>query len=129
MLNIPPEVQGWNFCSDDVASSFVRDKRASAWVFPYLKARYDILIYSGDVDAAIPTKGTRQWINALNWGTGSVAPWRSYSLPESIQVAGYIEETAGLTFATIHGAGHMAPKDKRAEAYHLVFNWLFEREI
>ena len=39
-------------------------------------------------------------------------------------VGGYIEERKGLTFATIHGAGHMAPQWKREETYYLIFNWL-----
>jgi carboxypeptidase C (cathepsin A) len=47
------------------------------------------------------------------------------------QVAGFIESYNGgtLTFGTIHGAGHMAPQDKRPETYHLVFNWMKGREI
>jgi hypothetical protein len=44
-------------------------------------------------------------------------------------LCGYIEEREGLTFATVHGTGHMVPQWKRAEAYYLVFNWLFKRPI
>lgn len=45
------------------------------------------------------------------------------------QVAGYIEERDGLTFATIHGVGHMAPQWKRPETYHLIFNWIQQKDI
>ena len=39
-------------------------------------------------------------------------------------------EYEGLfTFASVHGAGHMVPEDKPEEAYHLIFNWMFDRPI
>ena len=64
-----------------------------------------MLFYSGDTDGAVPTFGTLQWINELNWNVTS--EWRPYMVSD--QVAGYIEERGEFTFATVHGAGHMAP--------------------
>jgi len=44
-------------------------------------------------------------------------------------VAGFVTVRDGLTFGTIHGCGHMAPQWKRAETYHLIFNWIKEELI
>lgn len=53
-----------------------------------------------------------------------VVKWRPYELDG--QVAGYYEEYEGLlTFATIHGAGHMTPQYKPAATYYFIFtNWI-----
>ena len=58
----------------------------------------------------MPTYGTLQWIQQLGWTVTEA--WRPYFYED--QVAGYIEEREGLTFLTVHGAGHMVPQDKRA---------------
>jgi carboxypeptidase C (cathepsin A) len=38
------------------------------------------------------------------------------------QVAGYVVQYAGLSYATIRGAGHMVPTNKPAQAL-----WMFQR--
>ena len=44
------------------------------------------------------------------------------------QVAGYFETYEGdFTFATVHGAGHMAPQFKPPQTYKLIFSWLQEK--
>jgi carboxypeptidase C (cathepsin A) len=70
-----------------------------------------MLKYSGDADGVVPTYGTQQWIkNSLNWTV--TVPWYAYQVNN--MVGGYVEVYEGnLTFATIHGAGHMAPQWKR----------------
>ena len=80
-----------------------------------------MLFYSGDTDGAVPTFGSLQWIKSLNWTTKNV--WRTYMVDG--QVGGYTESFyGGLTFATVNGAGHMAPQWKRPQTYQLVFNWI-----
>jgi carboxypeptidase C (cathepsin A) len=39
-------------------------------------------------------------------------------------VGGYVEEYEGLTYATVHGSGHMVPEDKPEEASYLISNWI-----
>jgi carboxypeptidase C (cathepsin A) len=56
----------------------------------------------------------------LNWKI--TAAWRPYFL--DLQVAGYVEERDGMTFTTVHGAGHMVPQDKRPEAFYMISNWI-----
>ena len=61
----------------------------------------------------------------LNWAIQD--QWRPYFVEG--QVAGYIEVRDGLTFATVHGAGHMVPQDKREQAYYLINNWIKQEKI
>ena len=70
-----------------------------------------MLHYSGDIDGAVPTWGTQSWIADMAWDVD--VDWHVYLYRD--QVAGYIQSyVGGLTFATVHGAGHMAPQFKRA---------------
>jgi len=111
-------------CSNDI--DYTSGKIASQWIYPTLKAKGTrILFYSGDTDGAVPTHGSQMWINELGWNI--LETKRPYML--NGQVAGFIEEREGMTFATIHGTGHMAPQWKRAETYLLIFNWLFGRDL
>lgn len=56
----------------------------------------------------------------LGWNV--TAEWRPYFVDD--QVAGYIEERDGMTFLTVHGAGHMVPQFKRPQAYYMMSNWV-----
>lgn len=95
--------------------------KGSQWVYEALKGKYRMLHYSGDVDGAVPTQGTRNWIDSMKWNI--TTEWYPYTIHD--QVSGYLEAYEGdLTFATIHGAGHMAPMYKREETYYLIFKWL-----
>lgn len=70
-----------------------------------------MLHYSGDTDGSVPSVGTRAWIDSMNWEVENA--WRPYFWKD--QVAGYLESwEGGLTFGTVHGAGHMAPQYKPA---------------
>jgi serine carboxypeptidase-like clade 1 len=41
------------------------------------------------------------------------------------QVSGYTQTYEGdLTIGTVNGCGHMAPQWKRAQTWHLVFEWV-----
>lgn len=95
------------------------------WIYEELQGKYRMLKFSGDADGAVPTYGTQQWIDLLNWDITEY--WRPYMVQG--QVAGYVEERGEFTFATVHGAGHMAPQFKRPQTYHLIFNWLQQKDI
>jgi len=90
-----------------------------------LQNKYRILFYSGDTDGAVPTFGSLAWLELIGWKKTS--EWKPYMV--NGQVGGYLQEYDGLTFATVHGAGHMVPQWRRAESYYLIFNWLFGRPI
>jgi hypothetical protein len=116
-LHISTLAKDWDYCADIDYTSGVD---ASYAIYVALKGKYKILKYSGDTDGAIPTYGTQQWIKDLNWSVQEA--WRPMMLDG--QVAGYVEVHDGLTFVTIHGAGHMAPQWRRAPTYHAIFNFI-----
>jgi len=120
LLYIPEYLQTWELCTGNI--NYSRGPIASQWVYENLVGHsdYRILKFSGDLDGAVPTAGSKDWINNLGWTI--TAPWRPYYLDS--QVGGYIEERGQFTFATVHGAGHMAPQYKPRETYHLIFNWI-----
>ena len=85
-------------------------KRGSQWIYESLKGEYRMLHFSGDIDGAVPTTGTLGWIKTMNPIVKE--EWRQWKIKDGKEVAGYIEEYEGLTFASVHGAGHMVPQDK-----------------
>jgi len=85
LLHIPDNVQAWDLCTNSI--EYNEQQRGSQWVYEKLKGQYRILKYSGDTDGAVPTYGTLQWINELNWNI--TEKYRPYFLDG--QVAGYIE--------------------------------------
>ncbi len=121
-LNIPNSVQGWSTCNSEVSANYHLQAEASLWIYKiFLQNNYKMLFYSGDTDGAIPTYGSRKWIESLKLNIKT--PWRSWNT--NGQVSGYqINYEGGLDFATVHGAGHFAPMWKREEMTKLFTNWI-----
>jgi len=106
----------------------------SIYLYPkLLDPQYGLRVrfYSGDTDAAVPTIGTRQWIqNLVNKGVISVtSPWREWILNH--QVGGMVIDYApagstkpNFTFMTIRGTGHMSIQWKRPEGYHMFITYI-----
>jgi len=121
----------WDLCrGPSDGFNYEINAKASQWIWEALKGKYRFLKYSGDTDAAVPTTGTKWWIDSLKWDV--LSDWRPYILPDGKDgkvMGGYIIEYDGLTLGTVHGAGHMTPQFKPRESYWLIFNWLFERDI
>jgi carboxypeptidase C (cathepsin A) len=124
LLHIPSTVQAWDLCTNGI--TYNQLTTGSQWVYEKYQGKYKMLFYSGDTDGAVPTYGSLQWIAQLNWAVTDA--WRAYMVDD--QVGGYVEAyQGGLTFGSVHGAGHMAPQFKRAQTYHLIFNWLNDETI
>lgn len=124
-LHIPADVQDWTLCTTKITLEYHRGQ-GSQWVYEALQGKYKMLHFSGDTDGAVPTLGTEGWINSLNWAVEE--KWRTYLVDG--QVAGYLEAyEGGFTFATVHGAGHMAPQFKPPQTYHLIKNWINDTAI
>ncbi len=129
-LNIPDQVQGWSMCSDQIGNDYHMQTEASLWIYKILlQYPYKVLFYSGDTDGAIPTAGTRKWIEDLSLPVAN--KWRAWNIDG--QVSGYLinyqGEVGTFDFATVHGVGHMAPQWKRKEVTTLFTNWVHNEPI
>ena len=118
-------------CNDEIRNTYLMHENASYWIYPHLmKEKLRIWIYSGDVDADVPTPGTIHWIQKFKeeQGIPILEPWREWWVKglhtHEDQVGGMTWELRGLTFASVRGAGHMVPKDKRKAAYVMFESFL-----
>ncbi|TKW04621.1 hypothetical protein SEVIR_7G121900v4 [Setaria viridis] len=82
---------------------------------------YAALIYSGDHDPGITHVGTQAWIRHLNLTI--VDDWRPWYVGD--QVAGFTRRySSNLTFATVKGAGHIAPLYRPLECQTMFRRWM-----
>ncbi|KAK4270268.1 hypothetical protein QN277_023324 [Acacia crassicarpa] len=98
--------------------------------FPYhvnlSKKGYRSLIYSGDHDPKVPFMSTQAWIRDLNYSI--VEDWRPWLT--NGQVAGYTRRYSNqMTFATVKGAGHVAPEDKVEECFEMFIRWISNKPL
>ena len=106
-MHIPDSVQAYEQCSDSIGGNYTEQPEGSEWIYKVLRgAGIRMMHYSGDTDGAVPTYGTKRWIQTLNWPV--IEEWRPWMT--NGQVSGYTEEYEGLRFTTIKGVGHMAPQ-------------------
>ena len=124
-LHIPPTAPMWELCNGTMNTNYAKYANGSIDVYVNLQGKYRILIYSGDTDMAVPTYGTRDWIDNLNWTV--TQNWKQFYVDG--QVGGYAEyrkggEVEDFEFATIHGAGHMAPQWRRGPTYKVISNFI-----
>lgn len=122
----------WSDCTDAVEYS---EKDLLSSMIPVYRAllatKLRIMVYSGDVDGIVPTTGTRAWVEGLKLKVK--ASWRPWLTPASArlpqQVGGYVTEYAGLTLATVRGAGHMVPYTQPARALQLFQRFLGAKPV
>jgi len=114
---IPVSKQYWEICTDNITYNNVYSTVIP--IHQYLLSQgIRILIYSGDADMCVPHTGSEAWTESL--GLTVVDEWRPWFINDADgqQVAGYVQEYKGLTFATIKGAGHMVPQYRPPQAFH-----------
>jgi carboxypeptidase C (cathepsin A) len=115
----------WAMCSDHVGSNYnTTDVVAPVMdIYKFLidsGKKLDILVYSGDDDAVCSTLGSQQWIWDLGYKvTKEWAPW-TYEK----QTAGFGVQFDGFSFVTVHGAGHMVPQTRPAQALQVFSDYL-----
>lgn len=117
--------QPWELCTDRI--KYATDSKASYWIYPILKKnKIRVLHFSGNADGAVPTEGTRNWINSLNWNiTKEYAPFYI----ENRQVGGFAVEYDGLTFASIQGVGHMAAQWSPVATRYAIMKFIQNKHI
>ncbi len=105
-MNIPSYLGPYEQCNDQMYTTYKSYREGSVWIYPTMKAYgYKLMHYSGDTDGAIPTLGTRKWIENQKWH--ATKDWYAWTTDD--QNAGNIIEYDNFWFVTIHGVGHMAP--------------------
>jgi carboxypeptidase C (cathepsin A) len=122
-VRYPPTISTWTLCSE--ALHYTRNIQSTLDIYQKLMSKnYKILVYSGDTDGRVPFTGTVAWINSLNLQVNSL--WKPWFIKdwEGTQVAGYVTQYEGLTFATIKGAGHMVPQFKPQAALKMFENFI-----
>lgn len=120
-------IREWKRCNKKVLSSYIYDVPSSICYHRNLtNTSLRALIYSGDHDLSIPHIGTREWIQSLNMSNDEY--WQPWSVDG--QVSGYYEkykhDDFSMTFATVKGAGHVAPDYKPKECYAMIDRWVAE---
>lgn len=125
------EPQKFEPCSDEVGDNYKMFENASYWLYPILmKEGLRVWVTEGDLDNSVPITGTIRWLTRLRdeFGIPILDQWREWWVPglhkHEDQVGGMVWKLRGLTFASVKGAGHMMPKDKRREAYVLLSTFL-----
>ena len=124
-LHIPSYAPGWDMCWGSQFTYNLQNE-ASMWIYPILKgAGYKLMFYSGDTDGAVPTYGTKRWLQELNWPVKKAwRPWLTQG-----QVSGYIEQYDGLDFVTVKGVGHMAPQWARQPVTDMITAWIHGQDF
>jgi len=123
-LHIGKEAPVWEECNSGSLQYFPQAE-GSLWIYTALRNQVRILFFSGDTDGAVPTYGSRRWIQALNWGVKE--KWRPWFT--NGQVSGYVEKYNGMDFVTVHGVGHMSPQWKRQEVTTMITSWLHNKDF
>ncbi|KAH9950085.1 peptidase S10 serine carboxypeptidase [Amylocystis lapponica] len=128
--------RNFSACSAEVGRGFNlhMDKYAvpsQHYVAGLLERGVRVLIYAGTYDWQCNWVANRMWVDKLDWG-GNAAyqgqEWRDWFVDSA--KAGETKRAGLLTFATVHGAGHMMSAFFRPEeSQAMVSRWLGEREL
>ena len=119
----------WSECNMKINEAYSRTDFLAS-MLPVHKYLLDnairVHIFSGDVDAVVPTHGSRNWIAAFE-GTGDIKETKSWApwTDSTSQVGGYeVQYGESFIFTTVRGAGHMVPSTQPGRAYDLFTRFL-----
>ncbi|XP_071814049.1 lysosomal protective protein-like [Apostichopus japonicus] len=126
-LHIKPSLPKWTPCSATVLKNYQRVYSDMAPIYTYilqnLAHKVRLLVYNGDLDTACNFLGNQWFVDGL--GAQDEVQWRPWLYFDgSDQIAGFIKEYEKIAFATVKGAGHMAPQDKPIATSLLIQNFV-----
>ncbi|KAM5543857.1 hypothetical protein V8D89_002474 [Ganoderma adspersum] len=137
-LGVDPYVRGQTFNWSSRAVNQAFHANLDMFSFPahyYIAALLErgirALIYVGATDFICNWIGNEAMTLGLEWTKKDEfrrEPLHVWTIKGN-QIAGLTRSGGGLTFATIVGAGHMAPYDKPVESLELVNRWLAGEEL
>ncbi|KAI0354043.1 alpha/beta-hydrolase [Trametes cingulata] len=126
----PPKRGNFTYSSRAVFEAFWANKdwfgfHAQYYLEALLERGVRALVYAGATDYICNWIGVQRMTLALEWSKQDefrekpLVPWIVDG-----NIAGLTRNDGGLTFATIAGAGHMAPYDRPLESLELANRWL-----
>lgn len=130
-LHVDSNVQ-WTICSNTLTYT-----PSGASMLPnyhkLLQNNIRVLVYSGDADSVVPWTGTSKWVTQeMNLGTPN-SDWSNWMYNDGdngAQVGGWkTTYSAGLTFSTIRGSGHMIAQFNPARSAHLFSRFIQNKSI
>ena len=125
---IHADLKQWSMCTKSLNYSMqdLMTPMKKVWeqLLPY-HTDLKFLVYSGDVDAAVPWLGTLLWIKDLERDgiiklTTDWSPWYASTL----QVGGFTLQYDKMTFKTVREAGHQVPSSQPRRAYDILNNFI-----
>ena len=118
----------WEMCSShlDYSIEDLLTPMRKVWeqLLPYHN-ELKFLVYSGDVDAAVPWLGTLLWIKDLE-KDGIIkleTDWRPWNA-STLQVGGFTLQYDKMTFKTVREAGHQVPSTQPRRAIDILQDFL-----
>ncbi|OMJ89399.1 hypothetical protein SteCoe_8506 [Stentor coeruleus] len=126
MLHVPSNIN-WVDCNNDVYNAFSADITAgfvTNWM-PSLLSNMRVMVYNGQDDLIINTRGVENWFPAINWPYMSnflksrKVVWRVQG-----NIAGYAQEYSNMTFVIVQKAGHFSPYDQPTAVLNMVTRFI-----
>jgi len=118
-----PQAGSWQECAN-INWNYDDEITAMMPIYKELISRTNgklrMTIISGDDDAVCSTQEAQLMI--WNLGLKVVKPWGQWYAEN--QIGGMKVKFEGLTFQTIHGAGHMAPATRPMQTFHALKDYL-----
>jgi len=113
-LGIDPSFGNYTSASREISEAFNLSgdlmHQNQLYIAELLHKGIRVLIYAGDYDFVCNWIGNNQWTLDLEWKGAAEfrkVELREWLVDESKSPAGLVRSSGNLTFATIHGAGHL----------------------
>ncbi|TFK48035.1 alpha/beta-hydrolase [Heliocybe sulcata] len=134
-LGVDPAVTANRSISSDLVGHMFNDAGDTLHtsydhVAALLERDVSVLMYVGTYDWICNWLGNERWVGALEWsGRGQWEENEERGWMVDGKEAGKTRSAGKLTWATIYGAGHMAPYDKPKESLEMVNRWLAGEDL
>ncbi|KAI5116337.1 hypothetical protein M0805_009173 [Coniferiporia weirii] len=133
-LGVDPSLGGFQMIATDVYFNFwgTGDQlhETKLYVAELLARGVKVLVYAGTLDVVCNWVGNERWTLDMEWaGRKEFAstPLRDWLVDG--EPAGKTRTFGNLTFATIYGAGHLAPHDRPVQSLEMVKRWLADEQM
>ncbi|THH02964.1 hypothetical protein EW145_g6648 [Phellinidium pouzarii] len=133
-LGVDPAFGRFNLMNPKLSVSFWRNgdqlHETKLYVAELLARGVKVLVYAGSYDFICNWIGNERWTLEMEWAgkeAFSTTPLRDWLVGD--EPAGKTRASGNLTFATIQGAGHMAPHDKPIESLEMLKRWLADEAM